>query len=99
VRHGSLVSSKKRTIQAMSVSPLIGDELATRSVRVAPRDVVYVKGIFEASEGLGALFAERGGELTIAVHHSRERELDELLLDLTVEIAAEVEPPAPGCAR
>jgi hypothetical protein len=75
----------------MPVAPLIGNELVTRSVRVAPRDVVYVKGIFEASEGLGALFAERGGELVIAAHHSRERELDQLLLDLTVEIAAEVE--------
>lgn len=73
--------------------PLVGDELLTRNVRVRPRDVVYVKGIFEASEGLGALFAERGGELVIAVHHSRERELDELLRDLTVEIAAEVESP------
>jgi hypothetical protein len=77
----------------MSVMPLVGDELLARSVRVAPRDVVYVKGIFEASEGLGALFAERGGELTIAAHHSRERELDELLADLSVEIAAEVERP------
>lgn len=80
---------------AMSVLPLVGAELLTRSVRVTPRDVVYVKGIFEASEGLGALFAERGGELTIAVHHSRARELDELLRDLIVEIAAEVEPPTP----
>ncbi len=74
----------------MPVPPLIGTELVTRSVRVQARDVVYVKGIFEASEGLGALFAERGGELVVAAHPSRERELDQLLADLTEEFGAEV---------
>lgn len=54
-------------------------------------DVVFVKGIFEASEGLGCLFAERGGDLTIAAHRSRLAELDELLDDLVREIGAIVE--------
>lgn len=62
----------------------------TRAVRVRARDVVFVKGIFEASEGLGGLFAERGGELVIFAHPSREAELDELLDDLAREIGAEV---------
>jgi Domain of unknown function (DUF4911) len=70
----------------VAVAPLVGPELSTRQVRVRPRDVVFVKGIFEASEGLGALFAERGGDLTLAVHPSRERELDELIADLAREI-------------
>jgi hypothetical protein len=65
---------------------LVSSELVTRNVVVFPRDVVFVKGIFEASEGLGSLFAERGGELTIATHSSRIAELDALLLDLSAEI-------------
>ncbi len=79
----------------MPVAPLIGPDLVTRSVRVRAVDVVYVKGIFEASEGLGALFAERGGDLVIAAHPSREAELDELLGDLAREIGAQVE----SCTR
>jgi hypothetical protein len=76
----------------MSVAPLLGPGLVTKSVRVRAADVVYVKGIFEASEGLGALFAEHGGELVIAAHASRVAELDELLADLTKEIGAIVRP-------
>jgi hypothetical protein len=62
---------------------------------VRDKDVVFVKGIFEASEGLGALFAEKGGELIISAPLSRVRELDELLKDLQVELQALVEPIAP----
>jgi hypothetical protein len=77
------------------VPPLLDAELYTRRIRVRERDVVFVKGIFEASEGLGAVFAapredhehpEDGGVLTIAVPHSRARELDELLADLKAEL-------------
>lgn len=75
----------------MSIEALVGEGLVTRRVRVAARDVVFVKGIFEASEGLGALFAERGGDLVIAAPCSREAELDEVLTDLESEIGAEIE--------
>ncbi len=71
---------------AMAVAPLLDSDLITRSVRVRARDVVFVKGVFEASEGLGALFAERGGELVIAAHASRADELDEVLADLAGEL-------------
>ncbi|MCA9599412.1 MAG: DUF4911 domain-containing protein [Myxococcales bacterium] len=74
----------------MPVAPLLDSDLITRSVRVRPRDVVFVKGVFEASEGLGALFAERGGDLVIAAHESRARELDEVLADLARELDAMV---------
>ena len=80
----------------MSAASLIGDELCTRQVTVRAQDVVYVKGIFEASEGLGALFAESGGELIIAVHASRLSELEQLLCDLTEEIGAIVRTNAAG---
>jgi hypothetical protein len=71
-------------------TPLIDDDLVSRRVLVRDKDVVFVKGIFEASEGLGALFAERGGELIISAPLSRERELDEVLADLQQELHAEV---------
>lgn len=75
---------------AVPASPLIDHDLVCRRVLVRDKDVVFVKGIFEASEGLGALFAERGGELIISAPLSRVRELDELLTDLQHELQAEV---------
>jgi hypothetical protein len=79
----------------LSVAPLIDSDLVCRKVVVRDKDVVFVKGIFEASEGLGALFAERGGELIISAPLSRARELDELLGDLEIELQAEVRPHTP----
>ena len=75
----------------MPVAPLVDSGLVVRHVRVADKDVVLVKGILEASEGIGALFAERGGELLIATPPSRIGELDELLRDLVVELSALIE--------
>jgi len=74
----------------LPVAPLVDHDLVCRKVLVRDKDVVFVKGIFEASEGLGALFAERGGELIISAPLSRERELDELLADLQNELQAHV---------
>jgi hypothetical protein len=75
---------------ALPVAPLVDHDLVCRKVLVRDKDVVFVKGIFEASEGLGALFAERGGELIISAPLSRERELDEVLTDLQRELHAVV---------
>lgn len=83
----------------MPTPPLLGVGLATRRVRVQARDVVFVKGIFEASEGIAALFAESGGELTIAAHESRLTELDELLRDLACDVGALVEVTEPEGGR
>jgi len=63
-------------------------ELVERRVRVAARDVVFVKGICEASEGLCAMFAESGGDLILAAPASRARELDELVQDLRSDFGA-----------
>ncbi len=65
--------------------------LFTRRVDVRPPDVVYVKGILEASEGLGVVFAERGGDLVVASPHERAADLDELLADLVIEIGARID--------
>ena len=76
----------------------VGPGLVTRRVKVAPKDVVFVKGLIEASEGLGSLFAERGGDLLLAATESRSSDLDELLADLEAEIGAVVTAAEPRCA-
>jgi Domain of unknown function (DUF4911) len=65
--------------------------LFVRRVDVNPPDVVYVKSILEASEGLAVIFAERGGELVIASPPDRSAALDELLADLAAEIGARID--------
>jgi hypothetical protein len=72
----------------VAIAPLLDADLVARSVIVRAEDVVYLKGIFEASEGLGAMFAERGGDLVVAAPRSRQHDLDELLRDLVTEIGA-----------
>jgi hypothetical protein len=71
-----------------SVEPCLGEGMIVRRIVVRAPDVVFLKGIFEASEGLAAVFAEKGGDLTIAAPVSRERELDGVLADLCVELGA-----------
>jgi hypothetical protein len=71
--------------------PLLGPGLIGRRVTVAASDVVYVRGVLEASEGVGALFAEHGGELLLAAPVSKVRELDELLRDLRAELLTWIE--------
>jgi hypothetical protein len=73
-----------------SVPPLLGEGLVGRAVRVRKEEVVFIRGLFEASEGLGALFAENGGDLVLAAPVSRLAALDELLRDLERELGAEV---------
>lgn len=65
--------------------------LLVRHVHVRPPDVVYVKGILEASDGLAVIFAERGGDLVIAAPPDRAAALDELLADLVTEIGARID--------
>jgi hypothetical protein len=67
---------------------LVGEGMVARRVVVRARDVVFLKGIVEASEGLAQVFAESGGDLTIASPADRERELDALVDDLCAELGA-----------
>jgi hypothetical protein len=62
--------------------------MVVRRVVVRAKDVVFLKGIVEASEGLAQVFAEHGGDLTIAAPADRERELDALVDDLCAELGA-----------
>jgi hypothetical protein len=60
--------------------------MVARRLVVRARDVVFVKGVVEAHDGLAHVFAERGGDLTIAAAADREAELDELVTDLAGEL-------------
>jgi Domain of unknown function (DUF4911) len=60
--------------------------MVVRRVLVASRDVVFVKGIIEALEGIAQVFAVQGGELTIAASSDRAAELDALVDDLCAEL-------------
>jgi len=55
-------------------------------VSVRCEDVVFVRGVLEASEGLGILFAEQGGELVLAAPEALDNALDELVDDLLKEL-------------
>jgi hypothetical protein len=88
------------------LAALLDDSFVTVRVRVPAREVVFVKGIVEASEGLAAVFvmpresaelqgagaAYDGGALVISAPKSREIELCALLFDIEAEVAA-----AGGC--
>jgi hypothetical protein len=63
--------------------------MQVRWLRVPPADVVFVKGVVEASDGLAGVFAERGGDLLLAAPPGREGELLELLADLEAELGEE----------
>jgi hypothetical protein len=71
-----------------AVAPCIGEGMVVRRVVLRAPDVVFFKGIIEASEGLAAVFAESGGDLTIAAPEDRAAELDALLDSLCVELGA-----------
>jgi hypothetical protein len=62
--------------------------MVVRRVVLRASDVVFLKGVIEASEGLAAVFAESGGDLTIAAPVERETELDALLDSLCAELGA-----------
>lgn len=57
-----------------------------RELVVEPREVVYVKSIVEACEGLCSIFGERGGRLVLASPPEREAELEELVADLRADL-------------
>ncbi len=69
-----------------------------RHVVMRARDVVFFKGLVEASEGLAAVFAEHGGDLAVAAPVERGEELDAFLDELVKELGAVKidEPAGPG---
>ena len=80
--------SLSRRAQAALPLATVGAGMLVRRVNVRSPDVVFVKGLVEASDGLASVFAERGGELLFAAPHERAAELFELLADLETELGA-----------
>ncbi|MDP9152538.1 MAG: DUF4911 domain-containing protein [Myxococcota bacterium] len=70
------------------VSPALGEGMVVRHVVLRAPDVVFFKGVVDASEGLACVFAERGGDLVVAAPCGRERELDAFLDELCAELSA-----------
>lgn len=70
--------------------------MLVQGVLVRAADVVFLKGIVEASEGLASVFAERGGELTLAAPAERAEEFAELLQDLARDVGARLLPQSTG---
>lgn len=75
---------------------LLGDDLVTVRLRVPEREVVYVKGVIEASEGLASVFAGPrppgdatydGGALVVAAPRSRRADLLDVIADLRAEVS------------
>jgi Domain of unknown function (DUF4911) len=64
------------------------DQLVWTRIRVSQKDVGYVRGILEASEGLACMFAEKGGDLMLVAPVSQQARLDEIVEDLRVELGA-----------
>jgi len=72
----------------VAASPCLGNGLVVRRVVIRARDVVFFKGVVEASEGLAAVFAEHGGDLGVAAPEIRAAELDAVLDALCDELEA-----------
>ncbi len=70
------------------VTPCVGEGMLVRRVVLRARDVVFFKGVLEASDGLAAVFAERGGDLMVAFPEARAVELDAVLDSLCAELGA-----------
>jgi hypothetical protein len=76
------MSNERRT----DVGAPLGEGMVARHVIVASRDVVFLKGLLEAHEGLAQVYAEKGGDLTICTTREQSKELDELLKKLATEM-------------
>ena len=67
---------------------MLGEGLVWRRVVVSARDAMLVKGLVEAHEGVASVFAESGGDLTLASPTDRRLELEALVLAIDEMLAA-----------
>ena len=72
--------------KAQRVDSSISDLMVVRRLIVRAKDVIFVKGVVEAHDGLAHVFAEHGGDLWIAAAPDREAELEDLVSDLAREL-------------
>ncbi|NOU33769.1 MAG: hypothetical protein HOO96_38240 [Polyangiaceae bacterium] len=71
---------------------MVGDGMVIRRIVIRAADVVFLKGIVEAHEGIAQVFAENGGDLTLAAPADRQAELDQLVDSLLLEIPGHPRP-------
>lgn len=74
----------------MSTSALLGPGLTSVALSVPAREVVYVRALLEAHEGLAVMFAEVGGELVLATTDSQAGELAWFVEQLRAELGLAV---------
>jgi hypothetical protein len=70
------------------VEPRVGEGLVVRRIVMRAPDVVFFKGVIEASDGLAVVFAVSGCDLVVAAPEARREELDAVLVDLCAELRA-----------
>lgn len=75
-----------------SAVPSVGEGMVHRHVVLRARDVVFFKGVLEASDGLAAIYGEHGGDLTVSTPVARQEELDAVLAALCTELDAVILP-------
>ena len=63
------------------------DDMVTREISCDDGDVVYVKSIAMAHDGLCCMFSDGGGKVLLAAPRGREAELDCLVNDFIEEFA------------
>jgi hypothetical protein len=64
------------------------DDLVVRTIVCPKADVVYVKSIVSAYDGLCGLFSNKGENIRLVAPRGREAELDQLVKDLVNELDA-----------
>lgn len=87
-RHGGFGGEQLKQL-VMPAEEAASGQLSVR-VEVDPREVVFIKGLVEASDGLASVFCDRGGSLVLAAPLDRRAELAEFLRDLERDLGARV---------
>jgi hypothetical protein len=86
---GSAENATPQRELVMPASEAASGQLSVR-VEVDPSDVVFIKGLVEASDGLAFVFCDRGGSLVLAAPLDRRAELAQFLRDLENDVGARV---------
>lgn len=73
---------------------LLGPRLTIRKLSVVAKDVVFVKAIIQASDGLCCVFSDGGGELLLAAAEDRAADLHRLVDDLEFELQTGLKTPS-----
>ena len=79
-------------MSAAPPDPSLDPRLVRRRVRVLDDDVVWLRSLLEAYDGLALLYGDGSGTVTLAAPVERGAELDELLADLSREARLHVLP-------